>query len=417
MLTDKAIGGFILRHKRGTEPRKKLTDGEGLYLFMTPAKTPCWRINYRYDGKEKTYSIGTYRDVDLKQARAQRVFVRGQLLAGRDPMQVHQLELAAAVVASNSTFTAATEEWLAKRKLEWSDGHYVTTARALERDILPTLGNLPVDSITPPMVAGVIEKLVSRGVNETASKVLWNVRSIFELAQTKPGSTLRENPALAARAVLVQSKPHTPRPALLTFAELGGVLRAADVAAISPAVRLAHRLVAFSAARIANVVAARWSEFDLDGDTPTWIIPRGQMKMNRDRRHDHKVVLGATITLELSRWRTATGGQGYTFQSPHRHDGGHISKESLEKTMRTTMGYDGRHTVHGWRASFASLANDAETFSKDAISLTLDHINDNEIARAYDRGTRLEERVRLAYWWDTRLTAAQHGTTAITTAA
>ena len=51
-------------------------------------------------------------------------------------------------------------------------------------------------------------------------------------------------------------------PALLTFPELGGVLRRADEAKLSPTVRLAHRLCAFTAARISNVVEAEWSEFN-----------------------------------------------------------------------------------------------------------------------------------------------------------
>jgi hypothetical protein len=38
---------------------------------------------------------------------------------------------------------------------------------------------------------------------------------------------------------------------------LGDVLRRAEVARLSPAVRMAHRLLAFSAARIGNAVEAR----------------------------------------------------------------------------------------------------------------------------------------------------------------
>src|ERR1700680_1808936 len=41
------------------------------------------------------------------------------------------------------------------------------------------------------------------------------------------------------------------------------------------------------------------------------------------------------------------------------------------------------------------------------------HVHDNATARAYDRGERLAERLKLMYWWDTQLTAAQHGGKAI----
>lgn len=47
-------------------------------------------------------------------------------------------------------------------------------------------------------------------------------------------------------------------PALLDWASLGDVLRRAQMARLSPSVRMAHRLLAFTAARIGNVVTAEW---------------------------------------------------------------------------------------------------------------------------------------------------------------
>lgn len=53
-LTDKACKAFAAQKAS----RKKLADGGGLYLFITPAGGAVWRIKYRILGKEKTYSIG-----------------------------------------------------------------------------------------------------------------------------------------------------------------------------------------------------------------------------------------------------------------------------------------------------------------------------------------------------------------------
>ena len=50
-------------------PGKKLPDGNGLYLFITPAGGSTWRIKYRLDGKEKVYSIGPYPQISLAAAR------------------------------------------------------------------------------------------------------------------------------------------------------------------------------------------------------------------------------------------------------------------------------------------------------------------------------------------------------------
>lgn len=53
-LSDKACKAFASRREVG----KKLADGGGLYLFITPADSASWRIKYRIEGKEKIYSIG-----------------------------------------------------------------------------------------------------------------------------------------------------------------------------------------------------------------------------------------------------------------------------------------------------------------------------------------------------------------------
>lgn len=38
----------------------KLSDAGGLYLMVNTAGTKSWRVKYRINGKEKTYTIGQY---------------------------------------------------------------------------------------------------------------------------------------------------------------------------------------------------------------------------------------------------------------------------------------------------------------------------------------------------------------------
>lgn len=92
-------------------------------------------------------------------------------------------------------------------------------------------------------------------------------------------------------------------------------MRRADAARLSPFVRMAHRLIAFTGMRIGNVVEAEWKEFDLDSTQPLWVIPREKMKM-KSRPLDHRVPLSKEITSELRQWRLISGGKGYIFPSP-----------------------------------------------------------------------------------------------------
>lgn len=79
---------------------------------------------------------------------------------------------------------------------------------------------------------------------------------------------------------------------------------------------------------------------------------------------------------------------------------------------RVTLGLEGKHSPHGWRSSFYTLVRD-NGIVRDVGELALDHAHDNEVARAYDRGERFDERIKLFNWWGKQLSAAQHGATII----
>jgi hypothetical protein len=50
----------------------KITDGGDLYLLVKNNGTKCWRLAYRFAGKQKTLAIGTYPQIGLKDARKQK---------------------------------------------------------------------------------------------------------------------------------------------------------------------------------------------------------------------------------------------------------------------------------------------------------------------------------------------------------
>ncbi len=64
MLTDTAI-----RNAKAAGKNLKLADEKGLFLLVTPSGGKWWRLNYRFEGKQKTLSLGIYPEVGLKDAR------------------------------------------------------------------------------------------------------------------------------------------------------------------------------------------------------------------------------------------------------------------------------------------------------------------------------------------------------------
>lgn len=60
-------------------------DEKGLYLLISPSRGKWWRVDYSYDGKRKTISLGAYPDVSLSEARDKRDEFRKLILQGFDP--------------------------------------------------------------------------------------------------------------------------------------------------------------------------------------------------------------------------------------------------------------------------------------------------------------------------------------------
>jgi hypothetical protein len=99
-LSDKACKAFAAQKAHG----KKLSDGGGLYLLITPSGSASWRIKYRVEGKEKTYSIGNYPDVSLAAARIELGEVKALLREHKDPVTERRINRAASAACADNTF-------------------------------------------------------------------------------------------------------------------------------------------------------------------------------------------------------------------------------------------------------------------------------------------------------------------------
>ena len=101
MLTDATI-----RAAKPTEKPYKLSDGEGLYLLIKANGARLWRFKYRYAGKEKRLSLGTYPDTGLADARRKHGEARKLLAAGIDPGERRKAEKLATQERNANTFGA-----------------------------------------------------------------------------------------------------------------------------------------------------------------------------------------------------------------------------------------------------------------------------------------------------------------------
>jgi len=55
-----ALTAAAIKNAKGREKPYKLTDSDGLFLYVTPNGERYWRMNYRHLGKQKTLAFEVY---------------------------------------------------------------------------------------------------------------------------------------------------------------------------------------------------------------------------------------------------------------------------------------------------------------------------------------------------------------------
>ena len=111
----------------------------------------------------------------------------------------------------------------------------------------------------------------------------------------------------------------------------------------------------------------------------------------------HIVPLSRQAVAILERMRNLFGCNGFVFPGIRSAVNRQLSENTLLYAMYR-MGYHGKATVHGFRAVFSTMANEAG-FNPDAIERQLAHRERNQVRAAYHRSEYLAERKAMMQAW------------------
>jgi hypothetical protein len=176
-LTDTAIKNA----KPGTKP-VKLADEKGLFLLLAPAGGKWWRLKYRFGGREKLLSMGTYPEVSLKDARQRRDDARKLLADNVDPGENRKTVKATKTERAANSFEVIAREWFARKSPGWATSNADKINQRLENDAFPWLGGRPIAEITPPELLKVLRRIEERGAVESAHRMRNYCGQIFRYA-------------------------------------------------------------------------------------------------------------------------------------------------------------------------------------------------------------------------------------------
>jgi len=400
MLTNAAV--------KAARPRAaayKLADERGLHLFVAPNGRRSFRWRFRWAGKEQLLTIGEWPAVSLDQARDRAELAREQLGRGEDPRTI------GARGPEVRRFDDIARRWHAHMRPRWTEVHASDVLASLERDVFPAIGAMPLAAITAPVVLNALRGVEERGRLETARRVRQRISAVFVFAMSE--DLVDSDPAARVGRMLTPPAPARHQPALLDIADARELLAAVDQLAAAPAIKLASRFLALTAVRLAAVRGARWSEIeDLDGAAPLWRVPAARMKLaaakKGDAKNDHLVPLAPAAVEILHAARSLRHEGGLVF--PGRSGTSPLGEAAIG-ALYDRAGFAGRHVPHGWRATFATIMNEACGGADHAlIDQALAHTPKNKVEAAYNRAALLDRRRALFVAWAEQLTGERAST-------
>jgi len=387
----------------------KLYDRDGLYLIVRSNGKKSWKYDYKLNGKRKTYTLGSYPELSLADARLELQGVKRSLSSGTDLTAAkharRQLEQ-----SETPLFSVFSNDWLEKQALA-SNTRYDTQIR-LKKYIYAALDRVPVDQITTRILYDLLLPLAQKGRVETAKRIANYLKRIFNDLFLL--GHIERNPALGLSEVLPKKERGTQKNfAHLTNPEDFKLLLSATYAPhprIHPSVILALKLMPLVFLRPANIRHLRWNQVDFNERRINFTA--AEMK----GRKEHFVPLAdQAVRILLEAQRTQVRSSPYVFTTSHGNGRPMSENTTTVAITRLTNPSTGKPfgrgfmTSHGFRHTASTLLNELG-YDPDAVELQLAHQSKDRVRATYNKALLANKRRLMMQEWANYLDKLRVGT-------
>lgn len=163
-----ALTDIKVRAAKPTDKQYKLTDGGGMHLLVHPNGSKYWRLQYRYEGKQKMLALGVYPEITLADARVRRDEARKLLANGVDPGDKKKNDKVEQSKAR--TFKEVAIEWHGTNK-KWSEDHAHRVLKSLEDNLFAALGERNIAELKTRDLLAPIKAVEMSGRLEVAARL------------------------------------------------------------------------------------------------------------------------------------------------------------------------------------------------------------------------------------------------------
>jgi integrase len=381
--TDKGIAAL----KPKAERYEVWEDGKtGLGVRVSTRGRKSWIYMYRFDGRARRMTLGTYPPLTLANARVLQAKAKESKEKGEDPGVAHIAERRAERQAH--TVADLVEEYLEKHARP-NKRSAAADERTLQKEIIPVWGRRKAKEITRRDIITLLDDVVDRGSPVMANRLLALLRRMFGFAVER--DILGATPCVMIKAPTKE----TPRDRVLSSTEIATFWHGLEKASMVPLSRLALKLMLVTAQRRDEVVSAAWSEFTLSEGV--WEIPAARSKNG----YAHRVPLSSLACDLLNQVQEHGRGSLWLFPSPQAER--LMDPTSVTRAMRVNLPRIGLEnaTPHDLRRTAASHMTEMGIL-RLVVSKILGH-SDGSITAIYDRFEYGPQKKQALDAWSARL--------------
>ena len=377
----------IATEKPGITAKNVLTVGPGeypcgnnLYLIVSPSGGRHWTFRYQRAGIVKKMGLGSAKHVKLAEAKDKAIDHKRLMAKGIDPREQRDEKVRA---EGSRLFGEFAEEW--RQTFETGLKHKAARNK-VKRIVQVTtrpLHKLRLDKIETGHVVGVLKKVwhqreVSRDTRQRIKKIMDAAIALNLRAASNPADW----DSRLAPIMPKQKKRGSVRGGhkALDYQLLPALMQ--KLATIGDQSARALETTILTLVRTNETQNMRWPQVDLE--TGLWDLGSGGTKNERAKRTPLPRQTHAYL-------RNAYENRVSEFVFPGRDLKGPISNMTMLKHLKEITG-DPDLTVHGFRTTFRTWAQEATDFEEEIVEHCLHHITGDESEKAYKRGEALKKR-------------------------
>ena len=387
MLSDR-----FLKNLKPKNKAFKVSDRDGMYVFVSKAGLISFRLDYRLNGRRETVTLGKYgRDgISLLKAREACMDAKRTVREGRSPALEKQREKNH--YKDTLKFGEWADHWL--REAHMADSTKAMRTSILKRDILLPFKKRLLSEITGDDLRTLCLRVKDRGAPATAIHIRDIIKQIFVFANQR-GQRL-PNPA---DEVLPSSIAKSySRDRALTPVEIRLFYHMLENINADHVLKLGLKLLLLTMKRKSEVTNARWTEVDFE--TAKWTIPKERMKT----RSDHVIYLSRQVIDIMVALKTCSAGSEFLF--PSRYDPSQtiskatfnrITKATIERAKKEELPLE-HFTVHDLRRTGSTLLNELG-FNSKWIDKCMAHEDNRSSHAVYNKAQYAEPRRHMMQEW------------------